>query len=153
MCLWLVACGDDLDYRKRPKLSVGSEISSFTFFFFCCPLLQGIKTQLMSTYKAPVYVTRDLGQISAIMYLNCVHLKGIVHPKMKILSPFTQLFQTCIHFLLLWYTKKNILKNVGNQTVDNSHWLPYMLWKNILQNIYAQQKKETHSVLKQLEGE
>ncbi len=43
------------------------------------------------------------------------------HPKMKILS-FIQLFQTFISFV---EKKKDILKNVGYQTFDGSHWLPF----------------------------
>jgi len=33
-----------------------------------------------------------------------------------------KLFQTCMCFFLLLNTKEDILKNVGNQTVDSSHW-------------------------------
>jgi len=44
--------------------------------------------------------------------------KEIVHPKMKILSSFTQFFQTCLSFLVLLITKEEILKNFGNQTVE-----------------------------------
>ncbi len=36
----------------------------------------------------------------------------------------SKLFQTCVTFFLLLSTKEDILKNVGNQTVDGSHWLP-----------------------------
>jgi len=42
-------------------------------------------------------------------------LKGIVHPKMKILSSFTHP-QTCINFLVLLNTKEDIWKNDSNQT-------------------------------------
>ncbi len=50
-------------------------------------------------------------------------LKGIVHPKMKIVLSLTlKMFQTCMSFFLLLSTK-DILKNVGNQTVAGSHWL------------------------------
>ncbi len=45
-------------------------------------------------------------------------LKGIVHPKMKILSSFT-----CMHSVLL-NTKEDILKKVCNQAVLGHHWLP-----------------------------
>ncbi len=34
-----------------------------------------------------------------------------------------KLFQTCMSFFLLLSTKEDILKNVGNQTVDGIHWL------------------------------
>ncbi len=61
-----------------------------------------------------------------------IELKGTVHPKMEIPSSFClvilNLFQTCMSFFLLLNTK-DILKNVGNQTVEGSHllsivWLP-----------------------------
>jgi len=71
-------------------------------------------------------------------------------------------------FFLLLNTEKDILKNVGNQTVDGSHWIPYRKKKiplksmasvnclvtNNLQNIFycVQQKKETHTGLEQHEG-
>jgi len=65
------------------------------------------------------------------------------------------LFQTCINSFLL-NTKEDILKNVGNQTVDRPHRLPTMevsaicLVTNILQNIFlVKQKKETHKRLVQ----
>ncbi len=54
--------------------------------------------------------------------------KGMVHPKMKIQPSFIlalKLFQTCMSFFLLLNTKEDILKNVGNQTADDLHWLPY----------------------------
>ncbi len=64
-------------------------------------------------------------------------VKGTVHPKMKILSSFTyKLFQTCVSTFLLLNTKEDIYKNVGNQIVAGSHWLPYygekkILWKSM----------------------
>ncbi len=33
-------------------------------------------------------------------------------------------FQTCSSFFLQLSTKEDVLKDVGNQTVDGSHWLP-----------------------------
>jgi len=49
---------------------------------------------------------------------------------MKMMSSFTH-----PHVCLLCNTKDDILKNVGNQTVDGSHWLPYekkkILWKSV----------------------
>ncbi len=74
------------------------------------------------------------------------------------------LSQTCINFCLVLNTKEDILKNVGNQTVAGPHWFWYYRKKSygsqwtsnclvfhVLQNsIYVQQKKETHSGLKQL---
>jgi len=52
--------------------------------------------------------------LSKLPWCNCT-----IHPKMKILSFLTlKLFQTCMSFLL---TQKDILKNVGNQTVDGIH--------------------------------
>jgi len=68
-------------------------------------------------------------------------------------------------------TKEDHLKNVGYQTVDSPHWLPWIffshLWKsmasvncliiNILQNIILlcskEKKKDTRTGLEQLEGE
>jgi len=77
---------------------------------------------------------------------------------MKILPSFTK-----INFFLVLNTKEDILKNVSNQTVDGPQWFPlyFNLWSinclitDILQNIFfcVQQKKETHTGLKQLEGE
>jgi len=51
--------------------------------------------------------------------------KGIVHPKMKMLSSLThpQVVTNLYKFLSSFeHKKKDILKNVGNQT--SSHWLP-----------------------------
>ncbi len=45
--------------------------------------------------------------------------RGVVHPNMNILS---SMFQTWMSFFLLMNTKEDMLKNVGNQTVDGSHW-------------------------------
>lgn len=50
---------------------------------------------------------------------NCDHLKGVVVS--KILSPFTELFQTCMHLILLRNAKDVFLLNAGNQTVNSSH--------------------------------
>ncbi len=54
-----------------------------------------------------------------------VFLKGIVQPKMNILSSFT--LKTCMSFFLVLNTKEDILKNVGNEAVAGSHWLPYCI--------------------------
>ncbi len=52
------------------------------------------------------------------------NIKGIVHPKKKILSSFTQsLFQTCINVFVLPNTKEDIWKNVSNQTSLIPHYL------------------------------
>ncbi len=48
----------------------------------------------------------------------------MVYPKMKMILLTIMLFQTYKVFFLLLNTKKYILKNVGNQTADGSHWLP-----------------------------
>ncbi len=57
-------------------------------------------------------------------------IKGIVHPKWKIMSLFTH--PHLIPHLYVCFsglnTKENILKNTGNQTVDGSHWLPSCGW-------------------------
>ncbi len=58
-------------------------------------------------------------------------VKGIVHPKMKILS-FTHhmmSFQTCMLFFLPWYTKEDILKKISAVFVCTTkevqkHWTP-----------------------------
>jgi len=57
-------------------------------------------------------------------------LKGIVHPKWKCWHHLLTLkwFQTCMSFFLLLNTKENILKNVGNRTVDCNHWLPLIFF-------------------------
>ncbi len=95
---------------------------------------------------------------------QCV--KGIVHPKMKILSSFThpQVFQTCMNVFVLLNTKEDILKNVGNRAVLD-HSIFFQLWKsmmplnslvtNFLQNIFlcVRQNKEIHTGLELLEGE
>ncbi len=39
-------------------------------------------------------------------------------------STVIDLFQTCMSFGPLLNTKEDISKNVGNQTVDGSHWFP-----------------------------
>jgi len=50
-------------------------------------------------------------------------LNGLVHQRMKILSSFThpQVVPKMYEFFLLLNTKEDILKNVGNQTVDGSN--------------------------------
>jgi len=76
-----------------------------------------------------------------------------------------KLFQSCMNiFLLLLNTKEDILKNVSNQTLTSivgekkktmeQQGPINCLLTDILQNIFScvQQKKETHTGLKQLEG-
>ncbi len=75
------------------------------------------------------------------------------------------LSQTCINLFLVVNTKEDISKNVGNQTVAgpldrykkilwNSLGTSNCLVFHILQNsMYVQQKKETHSGLKQILSE
>ncbi len=45
------------------------------------------------------------------------------------------LFQICTSFFILLKTQEDILKNMGNQRDDGSHWLPLyekkMLWKSM----------------------
>ncbi len=41
---------------------------------------------------------------------------------------FTLKLQTWMSLFILLNTKDNILKNVGNQTVDGSQWLPSTVW-------------------------
>jgi len=63
------------------------------------------------------------------------------------------LFQTCINSFLL-NTKEDILKNVGNQTVDRPHRLPTMEVLSVRLPTFfkislVKQKKETHKRLVQ----
>jgi len=66
-------------------------------------------------------------------------LKGVVHPKMKIL--LFMLFQNLHAFLSSTEHKKHILKNVGNQTVLVSiEWTKKETHGNSSQNIYRRKK-------------
>jgi len=58
-------------------------------------------------------------------------------------------------FFLLLNTKQDILKNVGNQTVDFANGVPFGYQHLSIQNIIfcVQQKKEIHTGLKYHEGE
>ncbi len=38
-----------------------------------------------------------------------------------------KLSQTCMSFFLLLNTKEDILKHIGNQTVDGSQWLLFFI--------------------------
>ncbi len=59
-------------------------------------------------------------------YANIKVIKAIVHLKINILSfSHTRLVPILYEFLSLLKTKGDILKNVNNQTVDGSHWLPW----------------------------
>jgi len=49
--------------------------------------------------------------------------KELVKNVFIIYSP-SRLFQTWMSFFLLLNRKEDILKNVGNQTVDDTHWFP-----------------------------
>jgi len=50
--------------------------------------------------------------------------KGIVHPKVKnYVMIYTHCFNPVWVSLFCW-TQKKILKNVGDPTVDGTHWLP-----------------------------
>ncbi len=52
-----------------------------------------------------------------------IFIKGIVHPKMFILSLFTRchVVPNPLICILVLNTKEDILKNVGNQTVAGPH--------------------------------
>jgi len=90
-------------------------------------------------------VEKDLLEEKNVLFY---FFKGILHPKMKILSSFTQ---PQVYFFC-WTQKEYILENYWN-----FYWLPYyvFLWKSmvpntclvpiVLQNIFlcVQQKKET----------
>jgi len=63
-----------------------------------------------------------------------------------------------VNFFLLLNTKDDILKNVGNQTVDFFFFIRKSMAINclvtdILQNIFLCVQKEIHSGLEQLDGE
>jgi len=51
-----------------------------------------------------------------------VTVKGIVHPKIKILSSFTH--PQVIPNLYEFHQKDDIMKNMDNQTFDGPHWVP-----------------------------
>ncbi len=78
------------------------------------------------------------------------------------------MFQICSSFFLALSTKEDILKNVGNQTVDSSHWLLLYFFHTIEVNGYRQlfgyqrsskylllcsRDEKTHTALEQLENE
>ncbi len=50
-----------------------------------------------------------------------ISIKQTVRPKKYLL--ILKFFQTCMSFFLLLNTNEDIFKKVGNQTVDDSHWL------------------------------
>ncbi len=58
-----------------------------------------------------------------VWFYISIAYKGIVHPKMKILSSFAHLkyFQTCMNVFVLLNTKEDILKNVRNRAVLGLH--------------------------------
>jgi len=64
-------------------------------------------------------------------------LKGIVHPKITILSLLIQVWKKIKGQWLLFFfssvkhTKKDILKNVGNQTPIDFHSRKIILWKSM----------------------
>ncbi len=70
------------------------------------------KTSLLTEHKGQSYTVSPF-------------VKGIVHPKMKILSSFThpQVVPNLYEFLVLPNTKEDILKKVCNQAVLGHHWL------------------------------
>jgi len=60
----------------------------------------------------------------AVRWFLTVHLKGIVHPKMTIVSSFIQpqfVPNQYSMFFLMLNTKEDILKIVSNQTVSGAH--------------------------------
>ncbi len=61
----------------------------------------------------------------SFLYSSLETLKGIVHPKNKVLSSFTHT-QIWIYFYC-WTQKKVFWRMFGNQTVDGSHWLKYFI--------------------------
>ncbi len=105
--------------------------------------------------------------MSLTKIMNYPRLKGIVHPKMKILSSFThpQVVPNLYECLVLLNTKEDVLNNVGFWGTIDFHSIFVLLWKsmvpqnslvtNFLQNIFlsVQQNKEIHTGLELLEGE
>ncbi len=54
-------------------------------------------------------------------------------PKMKVIY-----IQTFMSLFLLLNTKQDILKNVGNQTIDDSHWLfPHTIEVNGYRRLFS----------------
>ncbi len=62
--------------------------------------------------------------IDMIFDLNWSDSLGIVHPEIQMISSVTSPIVTDLWEFPLLNTKEDILKNVGNQTADGSHWLP-----------------------------
>ncbi len=86
------------------------------------------------------------------VYLSLLYFNTIQRDS----SPKNKYIFLCESFFLLLNTKEAILKNVGKQTIkilQKSMATVSCLVTNILQNIsfYAQQKKETHTGLEQVE--
>ncbi len=79
---------------------------------------------------------RHLLSSAVLKLLSCSDLKGIVHPKMKILSSFThpQVVPNLWMSLFCW-TKEDILKNVGKEQSGaplTSIVFFFLLWKSIV---------------------
>ncbi len=96
------------------------------------------------TVGAPSYNT-DLHSLSHDLQLKIQiqYTQETVHPKKLKLHHhllILHLFQACVSLFLLLNAKEDILKNVGNQTVDGSHWLtPHSIFFHTLEvNGYRQ---------------
>jgi len=80
------------------------------------------------------------------------------------------LLKTHMSLFLLLNTKEDHLKNVGYQTVDSPHWLPWIFFPSVEVNgcrqlsdyqhsskynlaVFKRKKKDTRTGLEQLEGE
>ncbi len=70
-----------------------------------------------------VYLTRVRPSVTSQISNTDIacHVKGIAHLKNENSVIIYVSFQTCMSFFLMFYTKENILKNAGNQTVDGPH--------------------------------
>ncbi len=62
--------------------------------------------------------------IDMIFDLNWSDSLGIVHLKIQMISSVTSPIVPNLWEFPRLNTKEDILKNVGNQTADGSHWLP-----------------------------
>ncbi len=102
----------------------------FAVFYVC------IEPEFCNWYRLQFLSLRHESSLSSPFVLRnvlmkvCMKLKGIVHPKMKILSSFThtQVVPNCMSFFLLLNIKEDILKNVGNPAVAGP-----LIWKKTME--------------------
>jgi len=79
-----------------------------------------------SSHFSNPHKSQNFHKSLAISIHSSVLLKGIVHPKMKILSPFThpQVVPNLNVFICSAVHKGRYLEECFNQTDLNPHWLP-----------------------------